>query len=162
MREMLVLRAQRGAGALVSFALFAFLLNFVWEMLQTPLFASMPHLPHWPMTLVCLWATVGDVGIAMIAFTAGAATDKRLSWFKAPSKPASAAYLAAGILLTAVLELHAIGTARWAYSELMPTLPWIGIGAAPFLQWIILPPFVLHLTRRHHSGRRQQCTQSGV
>lgn len=153
-RVVLMLRSllKRGAAALAPFALFAFLLNFVWEMLQTPLFAWMPQLPHWPMTLICLRATLGDVGIAIVAFVAGAAADKRLRWFEAPSKHASAAYIAAGILLTTVFELHAIGTGRWAYSKLMPTLPWIGIGLAPFLQWIILPPIVLYLTRRHHTG----------
>lgn len=153
-RVVLMLRSllQRGAAALAPFALFAFLLNFVWEMLQTPLFAWMPHLPHWPMTLICLRATLGDVGIAIVAFVAGASTDKRLSWFEAPSKHANAAYIAAGIFLTAVFELHAIGTGRWAYSQLMPTLPWIGIGLAPLLQWIILPPIALYLTRRHDTG----------
>lgn len=152
---MLIWPMQRVIAVLAPFGLFAFLLNFVWEMLQTPLFARMPQLPHWPMTVICLQATIGDVGIAIVAFAVGALTDRRLSWFEAPSKRASASYLVAGILLTAAFELHAICTGRWAYSELMPTLPCIGIGAIPLLQWIILPPIVLHLTRRYQAGAPQ-------
>ena len=35
----------------------------------------------------------------------------------------------------------------WASSDQMPTLPWIGTGLAPFMQWIVVPAFALASTR---------------
>ena len=50
--------------SLLPFALFSFLLHFVWEMLQVPLYVEMANAAHWEATRVCLFATMGDVGIA--------------------------------------------------------------------------------------------------
>jgi hypothetical protein len=37
---------------------------------------------------------------------------------------------------------------RWQYSELMPIIPGTGIGAAPVLQMLVLPPVIFRLLRR--------------
>ena len=52
-------------------AMYAFLGHFVWEMLQTPFFAGMPTMAHWPATLMCLKATIGDVVIALAEYHLG-------------------------------------------------------------------------------------------
>lgn len=41
---------------------------------------------------------------------------------------------------------------RWAYSELMPLVPPFGTGLLPLIQWAIIPPIVLWLSRRHLLG----------
>ncbi len=134
-------------------AMYAFLLHFVWEMLQTPLFAEMPTMAHWPATLFCLRATVGDVAIAVVAFGTVAALDGRRGWFLDPSRRSIVTYLACGVLLTIVLELHAVFWARrWSYSDLMPVIPALGVGLVPILQWIALPLATLFLLQRHHLG----------
>jgi len=52
-----------------------------------------------------------------------------------------------------VLEGLATGSAdRWQYAEVMPRLPILGTGLAPLGQWLVLPPIVLWLTRRHLAG----------
>lgn len=136
--------------ALLVFALLTFLFHFAWEILQAPLFARMPVMTHWQATLVCLKATFGDVGIALASFAAGAVSDKQWQWFVDPSKRALAAYVATGVLITIAFEWHAVHWAgRWAYSDLMPLVPFLQVGLAPALQWVVLPLAVLFFLRRH-------------
>lgn len=53
--------------------------------------------------------------------------------------------------MTILLEWHAVyWTGRWAYSDLMPIVPFLGIGVVPILQWLVLPPAVLYFLRRHY------------
>lgn len=133
-------------------ALYLFLLHFVWEMLQTPLFAGMATMQHWPATLMCLQATLGDVAIGVAAFCAAAFAQSDRGWFLAPRARALAVYIATGIALTIGLELHAIGQGRWAYAAAMPVIPGLRVGLIPIVQWLILPWVVLFLLRRHHAG----------
>jgi hypothetical protein len=37
--------------------------------------------------------------------------------------------------------------ATWAYSDLMPTMPWLGTGLAPLAQWIVIPGLALACLR---------------
>lgn len=39
------------------------------------------------------------------------------------------------------------------YAEAMPTLPVLGAGFAPLLQWTLLPPIVMWFVRRQLTGR---------
>lgn len=68
----------------------------MWEFLQVPFYREMAAMPHWDATLICLQATVGDVGLTLLAYGA--------------------------------VSL---------------------IVRAPLLQWIMVPPAVLWLSRRH-------------
>jgi hypothetical protein len=135
--------------------LFAFLLNFVWEMWQVPFFRDIGDAPHWRGVIVCTQATFGDAAIALFAFTAVALFSRRRLWLLAPSRGQIAAFLAIGLALTVVFEALATGPlARWRYGDAMPTLPWLGTGALPLLQWLTLPPLVLWLARRQILGAR--------
>ncbi len=138
---------------LAVFALLSFLFHFAWETLQAPLFQRMPVLGHWDATLICLRATVGDVGIALLGFAAGDAWNKGWIWYESPSRYAIAAYLATGVALTIALEWHALHSARWSYSELMPIVPVLKVGAVPLLQWLVLPLAVLYFLQRHDVRR---------
>lgn len=132
--------------------MYLFLLHFVWEMLQTPFFAEMAAMPHWPATLFCLKATIGDVAIGLAAFAGGALVERSRGWFLEPSPMALIVYMLVGLAATVGLELHAVAQGRWSYSELMPVVPGLRVGVVPLLQWIVLPCAALFLLRRHHLG----------
>lgn len=130
-----------------ALVLFAFLLNFTWELLQVRFYRGMDDAPHWEATLSCLRASGGDVLIAGSAYGAVAATSGRF-WLARPTLRRLAGFVAAGLLITIVLELvsvHALG--RWEYADGVPVV--LGVGLPPLLQWIVLPPALLWLTRRH-------------
>ena len=144
--------------ALLVFPLFSFLFHFAWEILQAPLFDRMPVMSHWQATLVCLKATVGDVGIALASFAVGAWWQRDWRWFVMPSDAALTAYLAAGVLITIAFEWYAVYWAgRWSYSELMPVVPLLRVGLAPLLKWITLPLAVLFFLHCHQPPRGTQC-----
>ncbi|QTF92871.1 hypothetical protein [Halomonas sp. BM-2019] len=147
-------------------ALFAFLLNYPWEFLQVPFFAEMPTMTHWEAVRFCTRATLGDVLIALVAYWAVAAVLRRRDWLLRPDIRAIAGFVVVGVVITIGLEWHATALQdRWQYAERMPTLPLLGTGLAPLLQWLLLPPLVVWLVRRQMLGeaclRRRDDAASG-
>jgi hypothetical protein len=54
--------------------------------------------------------------------------------------PVAVAAMALGLGYTAFSEWLNIGVRRaWAYSDLMPVLPWLGTGLSPLAQWLVVP-----------------------
>ncbi len=128
---------------------FAFLLHFPWEMLQVPLYAQLPDTTHWQGIRTCLSATIGDAAIALLAFWCAALAVRSRQWFRWRNRAAFMVYLCVGLLATVVLERRATGSAqRWVYATTMPIVPLLGVGAAPIVQWLVLPPVLLWITRR--------------
>lgn len=131
--------------------LLSFMAHFVWEFLQAPLYASFHGVDHLQGILICTRAAMGDVVIALLAFWATAWTGGGRHWVAAPTWRQVAVFLAAGLVLTLALEyLHTEITGRWRYGPDMPTLPLIGTGLAPLIQWIIVPLLVLWFLMRLH------------
>jgi hypothetical protein len=139
--------------------LFAFLLNFPWEFLQVPFFAEMPAMVHWDAILLCTRATLGDVLIALTAFWIVAALRRSRHWLHRHDARAILGFVAVGIVITVGLEWHATELQqRWQYAERMPTLPLLGTGLLPLLQWLLLPPLIVWLARRQMVG--EACLQN--
>lgn len=135
---------------LAAFAGFAFLLHFVWEMLQAPLYSSARDLPHVQGIWICARAAIGDVGIALSAYACAAATQRASLWVLRPRAEGWLAYLVFGLLVTVAFEYLGTGLLqRWAYGTAMPTLPVLGTGMSPVLQWLLVPPLAVWLTARH-------------
>jgi len=127
--------------------IFAFLLNFVWEMLQMPLFALPPaDTPYWPVMTMCAAATVADGFIMLIAFWTASAFARSRYWFVAGERSHVLIFLITGLAITTAIELFATEMGVWAYSPLMPVL--FCVGMSPFLQWVIPPLITLWFTRR--------------
>jgi hypothetical protein len=83
--------------------IFAFLLNFVWEMLQMPLFALPPaDTPYWPVIKMCAAATVADGFIMLIAFWTASAFARSRYWFVAAERGHVLIFLITGLAPTRV------------------------------------------------------------
>lgn len=133
----------------LNVAIFSFLLNFVWEMWQIPFFADMPSGSHWLGVAICTRATLGDAGISLFAFWVVAALARSRGWILRPSRRQTATFVLVGVAVTILFEALATGPLeRWSYAPSMPTLPLLGTGLLPLLQWILLPPLVLWFVRR--------------
>ncbi len=133
----------------LNVAFFSFLLNFVWEFFQVPFFRGMAAAPHWEAAQVCIQATLGDAGISLVAFWAVALTARSRGWALHPTARQFLGFVAVGVVITIAFEWLAVEVLdRWSYAESMPTLPLLGTGVLPILQWIVLPPVVVWLVRR--------------
>lgn len=138
-----------------AIALFSFLLHFVWEMWQIPLYEGMLEISHWEGVAFCTRAAAGDVLIALVAFWGAAAVSSDRLWLLSPDPIHWCTFLTTGVVITATVEFLSIDIlGRWAYAETMPTVPIIGTGLSPVLQWLVLPPIVLWLSKRHLSASR--------
>jgi hypothetical protein len=130
-------------------ALFAFLLNFVWELLQLPLFTGLDDAHHYDVILHCTWATLGDVVISLCAFYSACLFRGTRSWIIDSDNSGLVAFFAMGLLITVIFELLATGPLnRWEYSSLMPMIPFIHVGISPIIQWLVIPFIQLWIVRR--------------
>lgn len=137
----------------VNIGIFAFLLNYPWEFLQVPFFAGMAAAPHWPAVLFCTRAAAGDAAIAVAAYWIVAAMVRRRAWVTTPNMRHVVGFVAAGLVITTIVERLATEVwNRWEYAAIMPTLPVLGTGVVPLLQWIVLPPLVVWFVRRQLAG----------
>ncbi len=130
---------------------FAFLLNFPWEMLQSPLFEGMGSMPHREAVMYCTRAAFGDAAIMLIAFWTVAAVGRGRGWLMQPTPVPMGAFVLIGLLITIAIEMLATSgrwLEGWTYSSHMPMLPGTNVGLVPILQWIVLPLLAVLLTRR--------------
>jgi hypothetical protein len=126
---------------------FAFLLNFVWEFLQMPLFTAPPaDMPHWDIVKIYAFASVADGFIMLIAYWMTSAFARSRYWFVAAERGHVLIFLIIGLAITSAIELIATEMGVWTYSPLMPVL--FGVGLSPFIQWVIPPLITLWFTRR--------------
>lgn len=134
-----------------NLVLFGFLISFPWEMLQAPLYVGMAEAPHWSATLHCLIATLGDCTLFVAAFGITAAILRNRHWIRTATLTQVFWFTAIGLAVTVLIEAGAVRGFGWTwrYSGLMPRLPLLGTGLSPVLQWVILPPLVVWLVRRH-------------
>ena len=138
-------------------AFFSFLLHFVWEMLQAPTYAGMATMAHWDGVILCLEATLGDVGFALTAFVLASLSARSRFWFRTWQLFPTAIYMATGLLLTIGFEYYYTEVSlRWTYSDLMPRVPPLGTGLSPLMQWLLIPPLALWLTCRHLGTRTKE------
>ncbi len=133
----------------IGISIFGFLLNFIWEIWQVPLFQSMDNLTHFEATIGCTRAALGDVVILLVAFWIIALTARSRSWIIYPTTIQVAGFIAIGIVITVVVEaisIHVLN--RWQYAAAMPTLPILGTGITPILQWLMIPPIIVFMKLR--------------
>ncbi len=129
--------------------LFSFLLNFVWETQQMPFFEIRPEFTIFDVTKGCTQATLGDAGISLAAFWTVAVVAKSRQWLRRPTWRQVIGFILVGVLITIVFEAMATGQLdRWVYADKMVTLPLLGTGLLPILQWIVLPPMVVWFVKR--------------
>ncbi|OBX18942.1 hypothetical protein A9995_10405 [Erythrobacter sp. QSSC1-22B] len=127
-----------------------FLLAFLWEMLQMPVY-DMGGLSTWQATKNCAFATFGDAGIMVFAYWVATRFAPDRLWLRQWHVRLLATYLSVGMLVTIVVEHFALRSDwGWTYSETMPTIATIGL--VPILMWLIVPMVTLAMARRSLFG----------
>ena len=135
----------------LNIAFFSFLLNFVWEVLQTPFFVDISAEIN-----TIIWygfhCTLGDVMISLAGFWFVALILRSRSWFLNPTKKKILLFVAFGVSYTIFSEIKNVSLNKlWAYSDFMPVIPYIDVGIVPLIQWIIIPPLLVFIVRRQLS-----------
>jgi L-cystine uptake protein TcyP (sodium:dicarboxylate symporter family) len=101
------------------------------------------------MAFAVIHCSVGDVLIALSTLTVALVAVGTMKWPAEGHERVMLATLALGVGYTIFSEwLNIVVRSSWAYSELMPVVPIVGIGLSPLLQWILVPTIALSLARR--------------
>ena len=116
-------------------------LNLLWEIIQLPLYTLWRSGSTQDIIFAVLHCTAGDIVIAITALLFGVITIGRHDWPKQRYLPVSMLVIVFGLIYTIYSERINIASGVWAYSELMPVIPWLNVGLAPFLQWILMPAY---------------------
>ena len=96
--------------------------------------------------------TLGDVILTVVSFWIVSMISRSRKWFLHLSPPNFIAFIMIGVFATVISERVNVHIFKsWAYNELMPLIPWIKVGLAPFLQWMVIPTAVLLVVRHHLS-----------
>lgn len=133
----------RGWSWLVSVAVVSFVLNYIWEMVQMPLFTTGRGQPF-PSDIAfavqhCFIPTLGDVLVAGGTLVAGWMVYRRVDWIRQLSTRdvlVISVVLVVVAIFVEVVNVHFLH--RWAYSRLMPVVPVLGVGGLPMVQLALL------------------------
>jgi hypothetical protein len=129
-----------------------FVLNEIWEMAQMSAYVETAE-PSWTSTLaLCTRAAVGDVGIILGIYAAGALAAGDLGWGMRGRWNIYATVAVLGLAYAALVEHAALAAGRWSYTERMPVVSVLGAGLWPLLQMTLLPPLTF-LFARWWAGR---------
>lgn len=123
----------------------AVLVNFVWEMAQSPLYAGAFNVStaFWH----CLVASLGDGLLVLLIFSIGWMITHRPYWFERPGVGGYALMMVTGLAISMGVEFLAVQIGEWwSYTKRMPLVPVLGVGLAPVAQMLILPPLTFYLT----------------
>jgi hypothetical protein len=123
--------------------------NSIWESAHLPLYTV------WSQgtprdKLVAVWhCTAGDLLIAVSAWVLAVIVVGRPQWPADGFWRVAFLVIAFGLVYTGYSEwLNATVRQSWTYSDLMPVIPWLGLGLSPMLQWLVIPSLALAAARR--------------
>ncbi len=106
---------------LLAVFILAFVLNWIWEILHSPLYV---HYQSGEITSFILFrAALGDAAIIAILLL----ITQKYKWL----------FVMLALLVAVVMERWALSTGRWAYTAAMPIIPIIGAGLTPTIQLAI-------------------------
>lgn len=119
-------------------------LNTGWEFAHSPLYADWDR--EWTYLLwTRLHCSVGDVMILLGAFWFTSLAFGTRGWIGTTHR-AALLFIVLGVGYTAWSEwFNTSVRASWDYAPTMPVIG--GIGLTPMLQWVLLPPLILWLSR---------------
>lgn len=135
--------------------LFAFLLNFVYEVWQAPYyeFYGSPSLVDKIYDLT--HCTLGDGIIILISSWVVSMLVRSRNWVLHPSWRLTFLFTSVGWLITLILETYRVNFSK-AYGVPVLAVPVLGMSFLALLQWIIVPPLILYLARRQMLGYYQK------
>lgn len=140
----------------VNLCLWAFPLNFFWEMAHT-YFYTLKEAPFKTMLYGWVHCTIGDVLITLGIYWVVSFLSLNRRWFLdlKREKARFIGFIILGVGYTSLSEWLNVHLFRsWGYDQIMPVIPWLHLGLTPLLQWVIVPPISLLLVRRYLLSNR--------
>ncbi len=140
--------------------------HLLWEAAQLPLYTIWWSGTSRDVAFAALHCAGGDFLISAAALLIAAVVTWLSGWPPFGWRMAGTA-IAVGVSYTILSEWLNVSVWRsWSYTSVMPTLPWLGTGLSPLLQWVVVPAVAFataHFIAQHQqplaraiSGARQE------
>jgi hypothetical protein len=127
------------------------ILHLIWEMLQLPLYTIWSTGSSAEVAFAVLHCTTGDLMIASLSLLIALLVVGNRSWPSERFTSVMMTTIIIGIGYTVYSEwVNTAVRKTWQYSNLMPTLPVLGTGPSPFIQWLIVPSIAFLAVRFRH------------
>jgi len=117
----------------------AWVLNLFWEFAERPLYVAGTLSPFsWGWIRAATW----DAGYVIIVYLVLAILHGDFYWLRRKNVWDLGLIILVGFATATVVEQQALASGKWFYTSLMPIVPILKIGLAPFIQL----PFLAFLT----------------
>lgn len=131
------------------------ILHLAWEMLQLPLYTIWRSGTAREIAFAVLHCTAGDLMIAAVSLLIALLVAGNRAWPSERFLQVTALTLIIGMSYTVYSEWANTGALRtWAYSKFMPTVPLLGTGLSPLMQWLVVPALAFAAIRPRRSEKR--------
>ena len=122
--------------------------HLAYETLHVPLYRIWSEGSAAQIAFAVVHCTGGDLLIALAVLVAALILTGNARWPAERFMLVGALGVAFGVAYTIYSEwLNVSVRGSWSYSTRMPTLPPLGTGLTPFLQWFVVPPIALAAAR---------------
>lgn len=119
-------------------------MNLVWEFAHLPLYTIWESAPVSDIVFAAVHCTGGDILIALSSMMLALFLAGNEAWPAAAYRRVAVLTVMLGLAYTLFSEwLNVKILAAWAYSDAMPLIPVVDIGASPILQWLVIPSIAL-------------------
>ena len=122
----------------------SFLLNFAWELFQIPLYKN----PVYDFNHIefCALASLADVLMVLLLYFGIALMFKNPFWIEPLKLQKISIVVLIGGVGAVLSEMWHLSLGSWAYDNSMPIIPFVNVGIAPVLQFMILPLLVYFIS----------------
>ncbi len=127
----------------------AFVLNFLWELAQKPLYivGTFP-----PFPLGWIRASLWDAVYILLVYLVLAAMHDDFYWLRRKNIWDLFFIIFAGFITATIVEIQALSLGKWFYAGAMPIVPILKVGLTPFLQ-LPLMSFLVYWIMRNKFAR---------
>tara|TARA_R110002049_G_scaffold6484_2_gene40700 strand:+ start:6470 stop:7018 length:549 start_codon:yes stop_codon:yes gene_type:complete len=143
---------------IIGVATVAFLLNFIWELAQGPLYKGFEYdVQH---ISFCALASIADMLMVLILLFGFGLIYRDVFWINYLSPTRILILVMAGTVGAIIAEMWYTSRGDWGYAEMMPIITWVKVGLSPVLQFAVLP-LLIFLTCKKCKRREHGNLKSG-
>lgn len=114
-----------------------------WELAQLPLYRIWLEGTPARIVFAVVHCTIGDVLIGLAALLVALIVSRAQVPTTWPRGLVATLTVVVAVSYTVMSERFNTASGSWAYSTLMPIVPWLDVGVSPLLQWVLVPTVAL-------------------
>lgn len=132
---------------LVVLIIVSVVLNVIWEYGQCGMFYSINGVVSFENYDLLIARLILDIIMTLGTFLLLTIINFEWRWFTDWDSKDTAIIMLFGLLISFYVEVNSLMVGRWSYSESMPILYGTNIGVVSMLQWLILLPLSIYITK---------------